>query len=98
MEPDPDLRKGNRETVLTLMLTATLAGGVFFFLILLSGGLLVYLAAAVFGIALIGLLHYALWGHALSQEVAGEREEEEARGRWQADEDRRQFWERPRRY
>jgi len=98
MEPDPNGPRGNRETILTLMLTALLAGGVFFFLILLSGGLLVYLAAAVFAIALVGLLHYVLWGHALSQEVAGERDEKDARGRWEADEDQGQFWERPRRF
>jgi hypothetical protein len=98
MEPDPNAERSNRETILTLMLTALLAGGVFFFLILLSGGLLVFLAAAVFAIALVGLLHYVLWGHTLSQEVAGEREEAEARERWEADEDQGQFWERPRRY
>jgi hypothetical protein len=98
MEPDPNARGRNRETILTLMLTALLAGAIFFFLIVLSGGLLVFLAAAVFAIALVGLLHYVLWGYTLSQEVAGDREEEEVRMREAAENDQGEFWERPRHY
>jgi hypothetical protein len=95
MEPDPNARGRNRETILTLMLMALLAGALFFFLIVLSGGLLVFLAAAVFAIALVGLLHYVLWGYTLSQEVAGDREEEEVRMREAPENDRGEFWERP---
>ena len=40
----------------------------------------------VAGIGLVGSLHWLLWGQALTQEVAGEREEEELRERLQQDE------------
>jgi hypothetical protein len=98
MEPDPNAPHRNRETILTLMLTALFAGGILFFLILVSGGFFVFVVACVFAIALIGLLHYVLWGYTLSQEVAGEREEEEAQARWEADQEQGHFWDRPRRY
>ena len=98
MEPEPSPSRRHRETLLTLMLTALLAGGILFFLVLISGGFFVFVVAVVFAMALVGLLHYALWGHALSQEVAGEREEEEARARWETDNEQGHFWDRPRRF
>ena len=98
MEHDPNVTRRNRETLLTLMLTALFAGGILFFLVLVSGGFFVFVVAVVFAIALVGLLHYALWGHALSQEVAGEREDEEARARWEAENEQGRFWDRPRRF
>lgn len=94
MEPDPNAPRKKRETFLMLILTIGFASSVLFFLVLVSGGFFVYVLASVFAIALVGLLHYALWGHALTQEVAGEREEEESRARWEAEQGGR-FWERP---
>jgi len=97
MDPEPNEPRRRRETILTLGLTAGFAGSILLFLVLVSGGFFVYVIAAVFTIAMIGLLHYALWGHALTQEVAGEREEEESRARWEAEQEGR-FWDRPPRY
>jgi len=98
MDHDPNAPHRNRETMLTLLLTAVFAGGILFFLVLVSGGFFAFVMAGVFAIALVGLLHYALWGHALSQEVAGEREAEENRARWEAEEEQGRFWDRPPRY
>jgi hypothetical protein len=98
MEPDPDAPRRRRETLLTFLLAAVFAAGILFFLVLVSGGFFVFVMAVVFAITLVGLLHYALWGHALTQEVAGEREEAEERARWEADEEQGPFWDRPPRY
>jgi hypothetical protein len=98
MEPEPNPSRRNRETFLTLTLTALFSGGILFFLVLVSGGFFVFVVAGVFAIALVGLLHYALWGHALSQQVAGEREDADAQARWEAEEEQGRFWDRPRRY
>jgi hypothetical protein len=70
-----------RETILTLMLTFVFGGGILFFLILVSGGFFFYVLTAVTIIAAVGFLHYLLWGQALLQETAGEREEAEAQER-----------------
>ena len=35
--------------------------------------------AVVVGLAVLGYIHYLLWGQALTEEVAGEREQEEER-------------------
>ena len=40
-------------------------------------------------IALFGYFHYVCWGHSMSQETAGEREEEELRRRLETEEHRR---------
>lgn len=95
MDHDYDAPRRKRETILTLMLTAVLSGGILFFLILISGGFFIFVVACVFAIALVGLMHYLLWGQALSREVAGEREAEESRARWEAGEEQGRFWDRP---
>jgi hypothetical protein len=76
----------SRETLLTVALTAMFGGGFLIFLILVSGGYFLYVLGAVAAIALVGSLHWLLWGQALTQEVAGEREEEALRERLQEDE------------
>jgi hypothetical protein len=91
MDHDEQASRGRRETLLTLMLAAVFSGGVLFFLILVSGGFFLYVVASVFAIALVGLFHYALWGQALTQEVAGEREALESRERWEAEEQGRDY-------
>jgi hypothetical protein len=98
MEHDPNTARRNRETILTLAMTALLAGGILFFLVLVSGGFFVFVVAAVLAIALVGLLHYLLWGYNLSQEVASEQEQAETRAQADAQEDQERFWDRPRRY
>jgi hypothetical protein len=77
-------RSSARESFLALMLAAFCFGGFLLFLILVSGGFFFYVLCAAATVGFLGLLHYALWGQFLSREVAGEREEEEARERAEA--------------
>jgi hypothetical protein len=79
--------KKGRETLLTFSLVAILGGAFLFFLNLVSLGIFAYVIAAVIGIAAIGFLHYAIWGYALSQQVAGEREEQRIKDILEADQD-----------
>ncbi len=79
-------RQKRRETFLALFLTLFLGAGILLFLIVVTGGFFLYVVAAVAGIGAVGFLHYLLWGHGLTRQVAGEREEEEARERWELDE------------
>ena len=44
---------------------------------LVTGGLFFYVLGVVLLFVLLGLIHNALWGAAMSQQVAGEREEME---------------------
>jgi len=60
------------------MLMATLAAGVFcLFMILITGGFFFYVVAAVLGLILLGMFHYAVWGRAMDQEAAAERQRQE---------------------
>jgi hypothetical protein len=77
-------RKG-RETFLTILLAVVLGGAFFFFLNLISFGIFYSVLAVVFGITAIGYFHYVLWGYSFSQDVAGEREEQELRERMEAE-------------
>jgi hypothetical protein len=81
MEPPLNPQQKGRETILTLVLTGLFGVGFLLFLIFVTGGFFFYVAGAVLGIGLVGTLHYYLWGQALTQEVAGDREEEELRQR-----------------
>jgi hypothetical protein len=64
-------RLSQRGTFLTVAMTV-MGGSVFlFFLFLVCGGLAVYVMAVVAGMASLGLVHYLLWGHALSADIAG---------------------------
>jgi hypothetical protein len=86
-QPTPAGKKGN-ETLLTISLVVILGGAFLFFLNLVSLGIFAYVIAAIIGIAVIGFLHYAVWGYALSQQVAGEREEQRIKDLLEADGDR----------
>ncbi len=85
-QPAPKGTKG-RETLLTFSLVAILGGAFLFFLNLVSLGIFAYVVAAIIGIAAIGFLHYAIWGYALSQQVAGEREEQRIKDLLETDHD-----------
>jgi hypothetical protein len=67
-----------RETMLTIILALLGGGGFLLFLILVSGGFFFYVGVAFAGIAAFGAVHYVLWGHAMTQEVAQEQAEEAA--------------------
>jgi hypothetical protein len=82
----PKATKGS-ETLLTFSLVAILGGAFLFFLNLVSLGIFAYVVAAIIGIAAVGFLHYAIWGYALSQQVAGEREEQRIKDLLETDQD-----------
>jgi hypothetical protein len=83
MADDPDPARSRREAFLALFLVMFFGGGCVLFLVFVTGGFFLYVLAAVAGMGVVGYFHYLLWGHALTREVAGEREEEEARERWE---------------
>jgi Ca2+/Na+ antiporter len=85
MEPTP--RPTGRENLLTIVLVLLLGGSFTFFLVMVSMGVFQYVIATVIGITLLGYLHYVLWGYSFSQQVAGEREEEEFRERMDQERD-----------
>src|SRR5436309_1777332 len=68
---------GPRDVFLSGLLATMIGGGFLFFLFLICGGLSFYVLAVVGGMAAVGLLHYLLWGYTFSEQVAGEREEDE---------------------
>lgn len=70
--PPPD----HRSSLLTVMLTVI--GGSLFLLVLFitCGGFIIHIGVVVGGVAVIGLIHYLLWGHSMSEAVAEEREQE----------------------
>ena len=75
-----------RENFLTVFLALMLGAIFLFFLYLLTLGFMFYVVVAIFGMVFVGYLHYALWGYALSQQTAGEREEELIKQRMEAEE------------
>jgi hypothetical protein len=83
---NPAAHKG-RDTLLTFSLVGILGGAFIFFLNLVSLGIFAYVIAAIIGIAAVGFLHYAIWGYALSQQVAGEREEQRLKDLLENDQD-----------
>ncbi len=77
----------NRGPSLGLFLGGVAAVIIVLVLIFLTGGFLVYCVLAIAGFALVASMHYLLWGRALEEEVAPEREEERLRRRAQQPED-----------
>jgi hypothetical protein len=80
-----------RSTFMPMMLGVLAALFILVVLIFLTGGLFFYVCASVGGLVLLGLIHYVTWGKAMSEEVAGEREEIELLERAR-EEDRGQKW------
>ncbi len=70
-----------RASALGMMLTVMAVGFFVLVLILISGGFFLYMVQITAGIFLLALFHYVVWGRAMSQSVAGEREEERLRQR-----------------
>jgi hypothetical protein len=79
MADDNTSYQRRRESFLTIFLTLFGLAGFLLFLIAVSGGFFFYVLLAVGGIALLGWVHYLLWGRGLSESTAGEREEAELR-------------------
>jgi high-affinity Fe2+/Pb2+ permease len=75
-----------RPTFVPLLLGVLGAGFLFVLLIFLTGGWFFYVGGSISGLVLLGLVHYVVWGRALSEQVAGEREEMELLERAREDE------------
>ena len=80
-EYDNDAARQRRGTFAGFFLTLVLAGGFLFFLVFVSGGFFLWVAFIAAGIFFFAGLHYVVWGWALSQGAAAEREEMETRER-----------------
>jgi hypothetical protein len=85
MDYDPSPPRRQHETFLTIFLTGLATLGFLTFMIVISGGYFIFLVVIALSIGVFAFLHYLLWGHALSEEVAGEREEEEVPEEAEAD-------------
>lgn len=75
LEPPPS----QRQTFLTIFLAMLLAAGFLVMLTLVTLGWLLYALVVVGGVVGMGWFHYWLWGRSMSEQVAQEREELEAR-------------------
>lgn len=73
-----------RGSLLSILLALFFGGGFLLFLILVTGGFFMYVVSIVGAIAILGLLHYVVWGEAMTREVAAERAAEEAKARLEA--------------
>jgi uncharacterized membrane protein len=86
--PDATPNK-NWETFLGLALLLLLAGAFFFLLNFFFGAIGSVLTVMVACVT-VGYLHYFLWGHTLSRQTAGEREEALRRQRLEAEQYQRE--------
>ncbi len=74
-DPDDLAYRRKRQTFLAVFLGAVFVIGLLFVFTILTGGFLIYIIAVVAVAAVIGGLHYLLWGKAMMEGTAGEREE-----------------------
>ncbi len=74
MDHEPT-RNPARETLLTLSLVILLGGTSVVLLVFVSLGVFAYVLLALLALLVVGYVHYVLWGYAMSQQTAGEREE-----------------------
>jgi hypothetical protein len=84
MEPQPPRNK-TRENLITFTLVTVVGGIASFFLYIVSLGIFAYVLGVAIVVVLVGYLHFMLWGEALSNEVAGEREEHRIREQMEAE-------------
>ena len=83
-----------RHAMLTVFLTVLAVMFIGLVLIVISNGLILAVALLGGGMFLLGMFHYVLWGRALSEQTAGEREEEQLRQR-AAEMESEEDWHRP---
>ena len=79
MEANDGGGRPRRGACLSILLTGGAVSLLMLLLVLATGGWAVYLIGIGGGIALFGLIHYAVWGQWMLRQPAGEREEEEVR-------------------
>jgi len=66
---------GRRETITTIALAILFGGGIFLFALLILGEYLIAALAAVAAVALVGCLHYFVWGRSLAQARSRRRDQ-----------------------
>lgn len=91
---DELLARRRREKVLVISFGFLVVAGLLVAFTILTAGFLLYVLVVAGAVALFGVFHYLLWGWAMSEDVAGEREELEAQERaerelWDEDDPRR---------
>ena len=74
MQHDPNRPSRARENLLAVALTITAGGAIWFFLDLVTMGLMSALLAGAVAFAVVIAVHYLVWGRALVDEVAAERD------------------------
>ncbi len=89
MDPRDLPPASGRQTVVSVVLTGMAAAFFLLLLLLITGGYFVYLVGTLGAILAFGGLHYVLWGRLLTEETAGEREEEQLRERALAEDEPR---------
>jgi hypothetical protein len=85
MVPDDPQPSRHRETLLSIVLSTMLGFFILVFLVIITGGFIFWLGLVVLAMGGFAALHYYWWGRNLTQDVAGEREEQELRDRARAD-------------
>lgn len=81
----PNQADAARTSFVAVVLTSGATLFVLLLLIFLTGGFILYELLVAASIIAFGAFHYFLWGRLLSQQTAGEREEEQLRQRALAD-------------
>jgi Flp pilus assembly protein TadB len=76
MQSSNDPGPSGREVVLTILLLTLVAAGVFLFMVAIMGMFVIHALIVFTLISGFGLFHYLLWGRAMSQDVAAEREQQ----------------------
>lgn len=75
----PQGGSGSRQSCLAVLLAGMFAAMILFVLILVTGGAIFYVLPVIAGLGLFSWMHYLLWGRAMNERTAGEREEEQVR-------------------
>jgi hypothetical protein len=64
---------GRRELITTIALAILFGGGIFLFALLILGEFPIAALAAMAAVALVGCLHYFVWGRSLEEKAAANR-------------------------
>jgi hypothetical protein len=88
MEPYEDRPRQSRDTYLAFVLLVLVGIPLFVFFNILTSGLLLNMLLGAAGLALLGSIHYFLWGRSFTNQTAHERGqavEDSFPGEWQVD-------------
>jgi len=77
MERDDEPPSSARGTFLGIVLAVVVGGAAIVYCIIIMGPFFFGLLGVVTAIAILGCVHYVIWGRSLDQHVAGEREEQQ---------------------